>query len=99
MEPTSAAYALIELTMIGNPDVAEGQPQTCYLDPQLITAITVGRGAYAKEASPGEFHPRIVCTIVSYHGGSLLVLQPPTAVARLRDAALGLGTMATHREH
>lgn len=84
---------LIELTLLGNPDLDEGQPTVCFVAPDLISSITRRMLAWSTAASYGTggrtFHPCVPCTEVVYGGSSLLVIEEPAQVAALRDRALG----------
>ncbi len=90
---------LVELTQIGCPDVADGQPTKCFVvvDARTIGFACLGVGAFNKRnpEMPGalERHPDQQCTTVWLNGGGpshCLVLESPEEVALRRDRALEL---------
>lgn len=80
---------LIRLTQIGNPDVDEGKPTPCFLDPATVTSIVACVAAFATRQDQTKRHPDVYCTAVFYCHGTLHVLETPEQVAVLRDRALG----------
>lgn len=80
---------LLKLTMISNPDIAEGKPTAAFINPQHITAIIKQRGAFNKESNPHEAHPRVDCTVVILvNGYNIMVLENPEVVASLHERAI-----------
>ena len=88
---------LIELTQIGCPDFADGQPTKCFVDARTIGLACFSVGSFHKRNPeiPGavEKHPDQQCTTVWLNGGGpshCLVLETPEEVALRRDRALEL---------
>lgn len=57
----------ITFTLIGNPDVDDGAPAKCAVDPTMIAFVVRGRSAWHKESADPtahEFHPRKSCTVI-----------------------------------
>lgn len=90
-----AVPRMIQLTVLGNPDVDDGRPTTVYIDPRLIATISRRLSSWIKypgrkneEGTDWERHPFAVCTVVDCQGGhQWLVLESVDEVARRRDAA------------
>ena len=80
---------LIRLTQIGNPDFNNGESQSCFIDPGVITAVYRAPAAFSKRDKPEERHPSVECTAVFYCHGTLHVLESPEEVALLREQAYG----------
>lgn len=86
---------LIRLTMIGNPDVAQGLPTPMFVTAESITAIRRIKSGYAVADSllgkpeDRRFHEQIECTEVNCCHFTLLVTESPETVAMLRDQAFG----------
>lgn len=80
---------LLRLTQIGNPDVDDGHPTSCYIDAQAITRISRVVAAFSMRADPQKRHPDVLCTEVFYCHGAVHVLETPEQIALMRDRALG----------
>lgn len=79
---------MIKLTAIGNHEVADGQPQPVFVNPQAIYLAVRSCGAWTV-APLGQENPRMECTTVWLsNGGNILVTETPTEVAQRRDRAL-----------
>ena len=86
---------LVELTQIGCPDFANGEPTKCFVDARTIGFICRAVGAFNKRhpevRGVNESHPDQQCTTVWLNGGGpthCLVLETPEEVTLRRDRAL-----------
>ena len=82
------APAPLRFTMIGNPDVDEGKPSVCAIDPTMILFVMRGRTGWHKENSfdptigqHREFYPRKNCTVIwTKTRDTLSVMEEPEVV-------------------
>lgn len=88
----------LKFTMIGNPDVDEGKPSTCAIDPTMILFVMRGRTAWHKENSfdPStghyDFHPRKNCTVIwTKTRDTLSVMEEPEVVIAAWQKAIREG--------
>lgn len=81
---------LLKLTYVPNPEVDDGQPTTCFVCPQSITAIGRQKTQFFKVEEAGARHPPVTCTAVIVSASMVFyVTESPEEIARLRDKAMG----------
>lgn len=83
---------LLKLTQIGNPEVANGEVTSCFVDPRLIAAVVRAAASfYRSDSQTREPYPRVECTTIWLSGGGpshLSVTELPDQIALMRDRAL-----------
>lgn len=77
--------ALIALTLMPRPEVDDGKPTQCFVDPNGISAVW--RTNVKHDAEPDA--PGPTYTIVHCCHFHLMVVETPAEIALLRDRALG----------
>ena len=91
--------ALVRLTQIGHPDVDDGFPGPCYIDPTAVVCILRHRATHWKNPTEGHIHGKTditfrsaqdcTCIQLSGGGGSIFVQETPEQVATAVNRAIG----------